>query len=137
MRDDEYSFLYDGTRRHSFFDPLYPLRIKQVNEPGHSIPIEPDNSRTGNLTGEVELIARTAYRLGHAEERADNAVAAMRSESNRADDFEKKNEGLRIDLADQKSRYARLDKADDEKLVKIKRLENRIKRLTPKKEGKK
>lgn len=95
----------DGIRRKNNFDSAFPRQRKFVEEiercgAEELLPI--------NVSGEVELIARTSYRLGHAEQyaaimgdqahksdrKAADLTETLSSVRRERDDYKSRNEGL-------------------------------------------
>lgn len=81
-------------------DRAYPNQSKYVEEPGRMGAEEIIPSR---LTGEVELIARSSYRLGAAEATANIAMRDARDASQKADETKDRLERV----SNERDRYER------------------------------
>ena len=135
MFDQEYPCYPEGV--YGSHDPFFPLRIKRLREPGRDDVTEPQDAYVPNLSGEVELIARTSYLLGHAEERAVQAERSVRHERKVAEKLGSKLEETKRERDRYESLAEGYSNEIDTLLDSVKKKDNRIKRLTPKKEGKK
>lgn len=122
---------YDnGMYRH---DTLFPLRSKFVERPDMLGTEVEDTQEIKPLDPQVELIARTSYKLGHAEA---NAMHGWDRAHRAEERLESKTTELK-EVRDSKNYYERKfeesDKANDELIAKVDKLE---KKLKPKKVAK-
>lgn len=120
--------------RRSSFDPLFPNISEKIREPGYDAEFRTLPSR---VTGETEMIARTAYRLGHAEQGVDSWAEKCRQlEEKLSEAREARKEAA--DEAERNQRWYESERETASELrTQVEKLEKQLARLKPKKTIKK